>query len=121
LAGLVSERRLQSSHFPVPLLGHSGRRAVGCVFGGEAIWHVDPLVKGSGQTGVTVDADTNGTSGTTLTLEPPLKASPSDNAVLTGDKRTSEMILSDETLASLPSNEAGVYQEKTFTAYAPVV
>lgn len=105
-----------------------------------------PLVKGAGQTGNTLlidgctastfgwlrfgdyfsvngelkqlvlDADTNGSGETTLTFEPPLRASPADNTAIVTDKPTCTMILMDDATGSWPSDAMGVYQEKTFSA-----
>lgn len=62
------------------------------------------------------DANTNGSGETTLVFEPPLRASPADNAVLVTDKPSCKMILLDDSTGSWPSDAMGVYQEKTFSA-----
>lgn len=106
----------------------------------------DPLVKGAGQTGntllidgctagvagwlragdyfsvngelkrLTEDASTDGSGETTLTFEPFLRNSPTDNAVVTVSGPTCQMILADDSQLSWQSDARRIYQERTFSA-----
>lgn len=66
---------------------------------------------------MTADATANGSGEVTLSFEPALRASPSDNAPITTLKPTCTMILVDDMQAAFTRNPNGIYQPKTFSAY----
>lgn len=106
----------------------------------------NPLVRGAGQTGntllidgctpsvtgwlragdyfsvngelkrLTADANTSGSTQTTLNFEPFLRNSPVDNAVVTVTNPVCEMILTDDSQLSWQSDARQIYQERTFSA-----
>lgn len=65
---------------------------------------------------MTADVNTNGSGETTLTFKPPLRSSPADNAAITVQQPTCEMVLVDDQQAKWRSNENGIYEEKSFSA-----
>jgi len=110
-------------------------------------WTGTPLVKGASQTGNTLLIDgctasvtnwaragdyfsvngelkrctaaknSDGSGEVTLAFEPPLRASPADNAALTFNPATCTMILTSDQVAEWNSNQNKIYDEKSFTAY----
>lgn len=66
---------------------------------------------------ITADANSNGSGEVTLSFEPPLRASPADNATITCNPATCNMILTSDVLGEWNSNNNKIYDEKTFTAY----
>lgn len=111
------------------------------------LWSGIPLVKGAGQTGNTLLIDgctasqtnwaragdyftvnselkrctasknSNGSGEVTLTFEPPLRASPADNAVISFNPATCNMILTSDDIMDWNSNHNKIFDEKTFSAY----
>lgn len=110
-------------------------------------WSGTPLVKGAGQTGnsliidgctanvvnwgragdyfsvnselkrLTTNANSNGSGEVTLSFESVLRASPTDNAPITFNPATCNMILTSDNLGEWNSNQNKIYEEKTFSAY----
>jgi len=58
---------------------------------------------------ITEDVDTNGSGEATLTFEPPLRNSPSDNADVEVSSPTCKMMLVDDNQSGWDSNQFGVY------------
>jgi hypothetical protein len=65
---------------------------------------------------VTANANTNGSGQATISFKPALRESPADNAPLTFDTPTCEMVLADDMQAMWECNENGIYQPKSFSA-----
>lgn len=71
---------------------------------------------------LTQNADTDGSGNATLFFEPPLIESPADNLpITTTGTQYCEMILVDDSQGQWPTDKNGIYQEKTFSGYEPLV
>ena len=65
---------------------------------------------------LTQDADTNGSGETTLYFKPALRSSPADNAAITFEQATCEMVLTDDQQGAWKCDKNGIYETKTFSA-----
>lgn len=81
------------------------------------VLRADDLVEFNGELKrITQDALTNGSGEVTLSFEPEIRSSPADNEPIIYKDTKVEMIILDDEISSWPTNETGVFQEKTFMA-----
>lgn len=64
----------------------------------------------------TSDAVSDGSGNATVAFKPALRASPPDNSVITVNRPSCTMVLSDDNQAQWDCDKNGIYQPKTFTA-----
>jgi len=69
---------------------------------------------------ITENANSDGSGNATLTFEPNLRNSPADDAPLTTDNATVEMILANDNAGIFTSNPNGIFQPKSFSAFEPL-
>lgn len=69
---------------------------------------------------LTADVNTNGSGQATLVGEPYIRISPADNAAVTVANPKAKMRLMDDSQLSWMSNQNGIYQEKTFSAFESI-
>lgn len=63
---------------------------------------------------LTADCNTNGSGQTTLVFEPPIYTAPADNAVISKNPATIEMLLLDDQQGEWTSGLGAIYESKTF-------
>ena len=69
---------------------------------------------------ITEDANSDGSGNATLTFEPNLRNSPADDAPLTTQNATVEMILANDNAGIFTTDPNGIYLPKSFSAFEPL-